>query len=663
MKLLSIELHNWGPYRGKHVLDLDVTEEAPVILVHGENMRGKTSLLRAIIWCLYGRMKNQDGRTDLALARLVNRSELVQYGDVEFGVTLHIAHKDDVLELRRYGKAAIGLGTEATITSTRLSLLPRGGHPFAEEHVQEQIDSILNYEISDFFFFDGEMLNRFEERLRDDKSGSQVFVRGQVERALGLPFLKTLEADLDQIRRDIDLDIQKSLRADKKASALIAEYQAALNAERAAKADDQRLRERHTALQEELEERDAQLSSVEDIKELFFERRSLEAEVEANLEEQKRLYVEMKGRHEQNWWFPLAASFEIERGRILSAMAEAQAADHKASQFRISLENAKRRLADKYCPTCHQEIVNFDADAVESEIRTLEMQISALPATSASYDLTRRAQKLEKYSRAGAVVDSILQASKDVRKLTMQMEHRKARIKAIDDSLQNNKLDIAALESQRQATRDNLAKSSEYLRASETLVLKAKAEVKRLSKAIADNPKVGVKDRTRLDYVESALEIVKESFAEFSAQMRMSVEDKATGLFRRLTTEKDYTGVSISPDYSIRILNSSGHPVDLISAGGNQVLTMAFIGALAECSAEDAPMVMDTPFGRLDTGHREAILRWVSEARHQTVMFVQSGEYNESRDRPLLAERIGREYRIERLGEQESRISAFQGLN
>ncbi len=67
-------------------------------------------------------------------------------------------------------------------------------------------------------------------------------------------------------------------------------------------------------------------------------------------------------------------------------------------------------------------------------------------------------------------------------------------------------------------------------------------------------------------------------------------------------------------------------------------------------------MVMDTPFGRLDTGHRDGILEWVSTFDTQVILFVQSGEYDPQRSGHLLRGKIGREYTIERLSPTRSEV-------
>jgi DNA sulfur modification protein DndD len=183
-----------------------------------------------------------------------------------------------------------------------------------------------------------------------------------------------------------------------------------------------------------------------------------------------------------------------------------------------------------------------------------------------------------------------------------------------------------------------------------------KNEVNRIGSQIANQPEVDETERRLQRSVNEALEIVTKSFDRFRESMRDRVAMATSELFRRLTTEKEYSGVSISEDYLLSVVDHQGRALSMISAGANQILTMAFIGALAECSVDEAPMVMDTPFGRLDTGHRNAILSWVSTFNTQVILFVQSGEYEPQRHAYLLNGKIGREYTIDRLSPTRSEV-------
>ena len=54
LRFESVSLKNFGPYRQINELNLETQPSAPIVLIHGENTLGKTSLFRALRWCLYG---------------------------------------------------------------------------------------------------------------------------------------------------------------------------------------------------------------------------------------------------------------------------------------------------------------------------------------------------------------------------------------------------------------------------------------------------------------------------------------------------------------------------------------------------------------------------------------------------------------------------------
>lgn len=65
------------------------------------------------------------------------------------------------------------------------------------------------------------------------------------------------------------------------------------------------------------------------------------------------------------------------------------------------------------------------------------------------------------------------------------------------------------------------------------------------------------------------------------------------------------------------------------SAGENQIFATALIAGLAEVSKVPAPLVVDTPLGRLDSKHRENIFRfWTSDPSRQVILLSQDEEIN-----------------------------------
>ena len=56
MKLKKIVLENFRQFYGKQEINLETSDEANVIVIHGENGAGKTTILEAFSWCLYGKI-------------------------------------------------------------------------------------------------------------------------------------------------------------------------------------------------------------------------------------------------------------------------------------------------------------------------------------------------------------------------------------------------------------------------------------------------------------------------------------------------------------------------------------------------------------------------------------------------------------------------------
>ena len=161
----------------------------------------------------------------------------------------------------------------------------------------------------------------------------------------------------------------------------------------------------------------------------------------------------------------------------------------------------------------------------------------------------------------------------------------------------------------------------------------------------------------------ASLEVLKlldtyldEAISEFRNDMRARIQTEATSIFRQLTTEEEYAGLRIDGNYYLSIVDGNDRVVRRRSAGADQVVTMSLIGALSRCAVEEGPIVMDTPFARLDTGHRRRILQWTSTLGSQVVLFVQSGEFERERDLRWLDGRVGRSYVLRRVAANSTRI-------
>src|SRR5690606_12305032 len=110
-------------------------------------------------------------------------------------------------------------------------------------------------------------------------------------------------------------------------------------------------------------------------------------------------------------------------------------------------------------------------------------------------------------------------------------------------------------------------------------------------------------------------------------------------------------------NYGLTILDENGKDVLVRSAGAEQVVALSLIGALKRLAARRRPVIMDTPFGRLDRQHRQNILRFVPTLADQVALLVHSGELDPERDLGAIKGKVSAELVIDHVGSARSVIA------
>ena len=101
-----------------------------------------------------------------------------------------------------------------------------------------------------------------------------------------------------------------------------------------------------------------------------------------------------------------------------------------------------------------------------------------------------------------------------------------------------------------------------------------------------------------------------------------------TKVYKQLAHKDQVAEIVIGNDGTTNILGKTGKsmPFDR-SAGENQIFATALIAGLAEVSGVKAPMVVDTPLGRLDSKHRQNIFKfWTNSKGRQVILLSQDEE-------------------------------------
>ena len=150
------------------------------------------------------------------------------------------------------------------------------------------------------------------------------------------------------------------------------------------------------------------------------------------------------------------------------------------------------------------------------------------------------------------------------------------------------------------------------------------------------------------DLAQRATDALSNMKQEFIEETRKSVEKSTKDVFDQLAWKQDqFQDIKISGDFRMEIIDRYGLPTRReLSAGERQVLSLSFICAMARIAGEEAPLVMDTPFGRLSKNHLKAVAEHLPDLAPQLVLFVTDSEWSNASSSHLET-RVGEQYELQ----------------
>lgn len=656
MIIRSVKLVNFGPFFGEHTVDVHVGDESSVILIHGENMRGKTSFINAIKWCLYGTVKDRRGQTK-GTHRLLSY-DAIDAGEFHMSVHLDFDHAGVRYLLERHVQA--DKKPQRPSDMSERAFLRRDGHIVPEETIVEEIGNILHPTIARFFLFDGEMLDEYEILL-GDPSRSTSLVKTSIEQILGLPALHLMAEDLGELQRDAE---RRQLRA----------VEAAHQGEQ--------LTARANQQSNELQALDDDLGQLTDIlheidQEIVGHREQFEAyaEVQTDIREADRLTVataeaeaqllelqeEVRSLLATAWWAPTAGLVDENLKEASLQLRQATTKVAENATLRAELDQLETAHTSGTCPLCSQNL-GAAREALDERRVYLTTALSDLIVDSDLPRIAARVEELGYFSDRSAIA-GISDRDARIRRLGIDMRRDRRSLDGIRDRLKQHDVpSIREIEIRLEAAirhRETLAADIET---KEDRRRSLRSELSRLNQEIQRLP--GADKRTAAEAaLYGALQATFTTAIDgYRDQLRLDVQESASTIFQAITTESGYAGLTINERYGLSIVDDTGRIISDRSAGAEQVVALSLIGALNASAVREGPVVMDTPFGRLDVRHRENMLKYLRSMSSQVILLVQSGEFRTDMDRPHLEDHLAHEYWLVRDGSPtRSRIERQPG--
>ncbi len=628
MKLLGITIKNFGIFGGTHIITFSSIK--PLTLIYGMNGRGKTTVVEAVLFAIYGQrsfMFKQSGASisDYVKSRIHNGSlDDETYVELEFQIGSE-AEATQYRIRRKWGIESKRIAVTAWKNNVE--------NPTIRQNWDLMIENLLPASMAPFFFIDGETLSRLADSELDcflaeslaafDKIRVIDFAINDLDRVVRKATRTLQEESVFQGLHAYDIEIQHIDKELKKA-----------------KEDSGYLKVKQQRIENKLIDAENEYSSIGG---------SINNNREKLLEEHANLQNQLRVEND--------CLIEIASGDapLMLVMPHLKKIGKNVIKER---KNRNFNLVIEQLP----ELLNaYEANKGEKPVAQWEsflnfLQDQKVSETSFSFDMSDdgilRLQSLccdleksvkEDFASSKANSAAHLEAISEIERLLS--------IRDDEDRVQGLYRRVLDLNTE-------LATINEQLRSSQELeaILTTKCEKLHHEKnQLIENTIASIEssdDAKRIiKYSGITSEILKVLKGDLQRSIIKELAVTITQCLHILISKKNLVErVEIGEErLELQWLNRKGEKLiyDGFSAGERQLLVTAILWALRLTTRKSFPLVMDTPLARLDSQHRKTLVsKFYPDASHQTILLTTDKEIDDELYLQLVPY-VGQSYTLE----------------
>lgn len=617
MHFTKVELHNFGIYKGTHVMCLkNKSGNRNITLVGGLNGRGKTTFHDAVLLALYGRqalkyIQEKARSYEKLLVDHINKHTL---DDITF-IAVSICLDDGTnLRIKRSWQLKNGKLEQNVIVEKNGS-----EDKYLGESWSYYIEEILPFGIAKFFFFNNEKITQ----LADDITFEQV--KTSIKSAIGISTIEKAIEHVDEVikrKNNALLAFEKSeLNTDfKEVNSKIKDVEKQITEAMNAYHNAERIRDEYIA-KIEIKEKEfwstgGALSINRD--KIQQEKKRISAEVEALQAEIKQIsgnpstpLFMCKNLVRQSYENELI--YQQEEAKYYSNKIIFEL--HQQIMDKLSICGLDKMSFEKVKSVVDEVLVNKYSKAFIAQNRK---SISAASKLLYEHLITEVFQNI--IHQITVLISKIDEQENEILNLDIHLE--KANEKTLAMQLFEALKFLEAKRAEADFEYEKYKKSLENLNYQyETL----KLQRKNLYKSVVEKQNANDDNARILKYAVMSMDVLNEFKIRLQREKLNKLSDTITKCFKELV-EKDslVSNIKIESDtLDVIILDIDGNELlkTQLSAGEQQMFAVAVVWALAITSGYKAPVVVDTPIARLDSAHRtNFVTKYLPEASSQVVV-------------------------------------------
>jgi len=648
MKIESIKLQNFRQYRNVEI-KFSISDNKNFNIIQGITGAGKTNLLNAITWCLYGKEKHINEKSaGYLIVNNLTIKELKENEKCNVGVQIQFRDEEGRKVIIGRGREFKKLDNGRIMEINDMSGKSSDGSTimmfvwiekdFVEVPDPEiQIDRMIPESIEEYFFFDGERLNDYFLENSGKKILEAVFKVSQI----GL--ISNALKHLENKRREL-------LKEEKYLSPNIRNIRDKLNQEYIKKDENESTLKNYKEQKGKAEDKIKEFSDklrtvpVSNISQLQKEREKTE-KILIKLEEE----LSDLRKEKLNYLiriFPSIYAFEA-INNTKHTLDDLETAGEIPPDIKKQFLLKLLETGNCICGT------DISKDNIYRK-RVKELFTKCDDITEITSELiAERILLLSITNEVNNFHNEHFKYNSKIKNLEEKTQNENEQLKRIDDQIKivdveeinywNNKLN-----EYKELREDYIGKIAICKKQLET----NKQEIKRLEEIINKELKKEEKFKKlqkKLYFYKKSLDVLNNIKDSIMEEVRKEIEEKTTQQFLELIPKKDtYRNIKINENYEISITDKYGMGgIGTLSKGETQILALSFIGALNSVSGFSMPIIIDTPLGRISKEPKINIAGNLSNLLKgkQVTLLVTDDEYSVEVKEKLL-DRIGKEYFI-----------------
>jgi len=665
MKIKSLKLNNFRAFI-KQQISFSEDKDKNITLLVGDNGKGKSTLIKSIVWCLYQKnlFFDNKGREEQLINSLVKDNKLEVGKDTYVEVEVIFEHKSKIYTVRTFQSwllnknrvPQINKETETTMLVTDLD--GKTSTRFTQTgplNALSEIEKILRSDLVPYFFVDGE--NSRIEKLTEKNNLKEAITRimGLENEEKMLQFLKP-----DNSNNSVYELISKRLVANnsQQIDDLKDKIEKLTN-------NGLNLKEENIQIEEELkklismkDEKEKRLLELQSVKTKQLEKKQLESSLLNFYTSYATYEKNIESNYKNNFFiqFKLISNI-ITKNKITESLEKSITLfDKEKSLSHISGEAIDQIIERGSC-VCGTKI-NNNAEALV-HLENIRDYIAPRNYSKGLKDLNTYFKSLIGYT--DLTLKTILIDISSISKLIIEIENTKDRIKEIEKEISGyqdagliqdevNQLNQAI--GYKKAGFDSNEKSIDLLNIQ---IDEIEKEIIKLTPKTKDNEL----NILKLEYVRELYNLTQKRIADGTTKILKVLNTETNNIFNQMYF-RDQRKIKISNDYSVQSMSISGTLIGGANTGANAVTNFAFISALIKSAKEFVlqanqffnvedeavyPLFMDAPFSPLGKELKRGVAKHIHEFCDQMVLFVRPDDLEQVIDE--IDSKVGKRYNLE----------------